>query len=265
MPMHSCPLLPARRSPAQRFVTPARRSSAATRCSARAPMQTVWPSEPAAIACQSLYPCEASILSWQRISATSSRQIGPIHTLTYPPRTRSPIPLGAFSAPPHAFPARCRRRRLSIRCPTRPCRFWACTSHLLWDRSPPVLAGRHLRARTRPDASSPAITGAESCLAVPQARNSQFRKQVLIGPNAVLAGAREGYSWTRVSLRDALEAASFPGLWRLAARHLRFGLGEMFRSLVLSAQAPPARCSFCCPEQYPLRPLRTRRTRRRSM
>jgi L-2-hydroxyglutarate oxidase LhgO len=34
------------------------------------------------------------------------------------------------------------------------------------------------------------------------------------GPNAVLAFAREGYSWTKINLRDLLEAAFFPGLWR---------------------------------------------------
>ncbi|HEX6872476.1 MAG TPA: L-2-hydroxyglutarate oxidase [Micromonosporaceae bacterium] len=51
------------------------------------------------------------------------------------------------------------------------------------------------------------------------------------GPNAVLALAREGYSWGRVRVRDLAEAAAYPGLWRLARRHLRYGLTEVRRSL----------------------------------
>jgi L-2-hydroxyglutarate oxidase len=51
------------------------------------------------------------------------------------------------------------------------------------------------------------------------------------GPNAVLALSREGYRWSRVDLRDALDAASYPGLWRLGRRHLRYGLTEVGRSL----------------------------------
>jgi (S)-2-hydroxyglutarate dehydrogenase len=51
------------------------------------------------------------------------------------------------------------------------------------------------------------------------------------GPNAVLALAREGYRWSRVNLRDTLDAASYPGLWRLGRRNLRYGLGELARSL----------------------------------
>jgi L-2-hydroxyglutarate oxidase len=51
------------------------------------------------------------------------------------------------------------------------------------------------------------------------------------GPNAVLALAREGYRWSRVNVRDALDAATYPGLWRLGRRHLRYGLTELGRSL----------------------------------
>jgi L-2-hydroxyglutarate oxidase len=51
------------------------------------------------------------------------------------------------------------------------------------------------------------------------------------GPNAVLALAREGYRWSRVNLREAVDAATYPGLWRLARRHLRYGLTEVARSL----------------------------------
>src|SRR5262249_53936867 len=40
------------------------------------------------------------------------------------------------------------------------------------------------------------------------------------GPNAVLALAREGYRWGRIRPRDVLDAATYPGLWRLGSRHL---------------------------------------------
>jgi L-2-hydroxyglutarate oxidase len=55
--------------------------------------------------------------------------------------------------------------------------------------------------------------------------------RVHAGPNAVLALAREGYGWSRIRPRDVLEAAAYPGLWRLARRHLRYGLAEVRRSL----------------------------------
>jgi L-2-hydroxyglutarate oxidase len=51
------------------------------------------------------------------------------------------------------------------------------------------------------------------------------------GPNAVLALAREGYRWSRVNLRDIADEATYPGLWRLARQHFRYGLTELSRSL----------------------------------
>jgi len=51
------------------------------------------------------------------------------------------------------------------------------------------------------------------------------------GPNAVLALAREGYTWGRIRPRDVADAATYPGLWRLARKHLGYGLGEVRRSL----------------------------------
>jgi (S)-2-hydroxyglutarate dehydrogenase len=51
------------------------------------------------------------------------------------------------------------------------------------------------------------------------------------GPNAVLALAREGYRWRRVRPRDVFDAVTYPGLWRLGRRHLRYGLTEVRRSL----------------------------------
>ena len=50
------------------------------------------------------------------------------------------------------------------------------------------------------------------------------------GPNAVLAFAREGYFKTSFNLFDTLESLTYPGFLRLAWKHWRAGLGEMWRS-----------------------------------
>jgi (S)-2-hydroxyglutarate dehydrogenase len=52
---------------------------------------------------------------------------------------------------------------------------------------------------------------------------------VLLGPNAVLALARDGYRRRDVRLRDAWDAVSAPGFRRLARRHWRTGAGEVVR------------------------------------
>jgi L-2-hydroxyglutarate oxidase len=51
------------------------------------------------------------------------------------------------------------------------------------------------------------------------------------GPNAVLAWAREGYRHANINLRDMAEWLTYVGFWRMAARHWRMGLEEMWRSL----------------------------------
>lgn len=51
------------------------------------------------------------------------------------------------------------------------------------------------------------------------------------GPNAVLALRREGYRWNQINLRDLAGTATFPGAWRLARKHWRYGLTEVRRSL----------------------------------
>ncbi|HEX2972869.1 MAG TPA: L-2-hydroxyglutarate oxidase, partial [Tepidisphaeraceae bacterium] len=50
------------------------------------------------------------------------------------------------------------------------------------------------------------------------------------GPNAVLALAREGYSWLQISPRDLLGTLGFPGFWRMAMKYWKTGFGEMHRS-----------------------------------
>ncbi|GHF72164.1 L-2-hydroxyglutarate oxidase [Streptomyces griseosporeus] len=54
---------------------------------------------------------------------------------------------------------------------------------------------------------------------------------VHLGPNAVPALAREGYGWGVVRPREALATAAWPGSWRIARRHWRYGAGELRRSL----------------------------------
>ena len=51
------------------------------------------------------------------------------------------------------------------------------------------------------------------------------------GPNAVLALAREGYRWSDVNLKDLGSTFSYRGFRRLAFKHWRMGLGEVYRSL----------------------------------
>jgi (S)-2-hydroxyglutarate dehydrogenase len=55
--------------------------------------------------------------------------------------------------------------------------------------------------------------------------------EVLIGPNAVLALAREGYNWRTVSIPDLVEVARTPAFWRFARKHWRTGIREMYGSL----------------------------------
>ena len=54
--------------------------------------------------------------------------------------------------------------------------------------------------------------------------------EVWIGPNAVLALAREGYSRFTLSPRDVADTLAWPGTWRMMARHWRVGAKELHRS-----------------------------------
>lgn len=59
--------------------------------------------------------------------------------------------------------------------------------------------------------------------------------EVWIGPNAVLAPAREGYDRGQADLRDLAEVAGFPGFWRLAARNVTTGARELWQDRVTRA------------------------------
>jgi L-2-hydroxyglutarate oxidase len=56
-------------------------------------------------------------------------------------------------------------------------------------------------------------------------------QHVHVGPNAVLAFAREGYAWRVLDGRHLRQTFAFPGFRRFARRHWRFGVDEMTRSL----------------------------------
>jgi L-2-hydroxyglutarate oxidase len=50
------------------------------------------------------------------------------------------------------------------------------------------------------------------------------------GPNAVLSLKREGYKKTDFNLRDFIEVMTYPGFWKLAAKHADAGMQEIIRS-----------------------------------
>jgi (S)-2-hydroxyglutarate dehydrogenase len=64
---------------------------------------------------------------------------------------------------------------------------------------------------------------------------------VYLGPNAVLARAREGYSARDFDWHDVYETLSWPGSWRMMRRHWRAGIGEIRRSASRRAFVEEAR------------------------
>ncbi|HEX5224094.1 MAG TPA: L-2-hydroxyglutarate oxidase [Solirubrobacteraceae bacterium] len=59
--------------------------------------------------------------------------------------------------------------------------------------------------------------------------------EVLIGPTAMLAGARDAYSLARLRALDLRETLAWPGTWRLLARMWRAGLTEIHHALSRAA------------------------------
>jgi (S)-2-hydroxyglutarate dehydrogenase len=59
--------------------------------------------------------------------------------------------------------------------------------------------------------------------------------EVLIGPTALLAPARDAYRLATVRGRDLLDTLTWPGTWRLLARFWRAGAGEIRRAARSSA------------------------------
>ena len=55
---------------------------------------------------------------------------------------------------------------------------------------------------------------------------------VHVGPNAVPALAREGYSWRRISVKDTWDSLRWPGAAPLARQHWRLGIDEISASVL---------------------------------
>ena len=70
--------------------------------------------------------------------------------------------------------------------------------------------------------------------------------EVTVGPNAVLAFARNGYRFGDVDLGDLAEMIRFPGFRKVIRNNLRSGLDEMWNSL--SKRRYLALCRRYCPE-----------------
>lgn len=54
---------------------------------------------------------------------------------------------------------------------------------------------------------------------------------IWLGPNAVLALAREGYSWRDINIKDCIEMARFPGLYKLCFKYILPGTMELIKSI----------------------------------
>lgn len=59
---------------------------------------------------------------------------------------------------------------------------------------------------------------------------------VWLGPNAVLAFKREGYSWSSWNITELAETMSHVGFRKLAVKYLGYGLKETIKSLITSLQ-----------------------------
>jgi L-2-hydroxyglutarate oxidase len=53
---------------------------------------------------------------------------------------------------------------------------------------------------------------------------------ITVGPNAVQGWKREGYGAVNFSLRDTADMVTFPGFWKLAGKHFRYGVRETWNS-----------------------------------
>lgn len=69
---------------------------------------------------------------------------------------------------------------------------------------------------------------------------------VTVGPNAVLAFAREGYAKGSINLRDVVEMAGYGGFWKLLRANLKTGTAEMKNSLLKAGYLEL--CRKYCPE-----------------
>jgi 2-hydroxyglutarate dehydrogenase len=59
--------------------------------------------------------------------------------------------------------------------------------------------------------------------------------EVLVGPTALLAGARDAYALGRVRAHDVRDTLAWPGTWRMMSRWWRTGLAELHHAALRSA------------------------------
>jgi L-2-hydroxyglutarate oxidase len=69
--------------------------------------------------------------------------------------------------------------------------------------------------------------------------------RIIVGPNAVLGFAREGYRKLSFNRRDVLDYMAFPGFWRVIGAHFAAGIEEMRNSFW--KQGYLAQCRKYCP------------------
>ncbi|MEM6527579.1 MAG: L-2-hydroxyglutarate oxidase [Chloroflexota bacterium] len=67
-----------------------------------------------------------------------------------------------------------------------------------------------------------------------------LQDEVWVGPNAVLAFAREGYDRWKVNPGELAETLTFPGFWKLATTYWQMGALEMYRDFVKAAYVKTA-------------------------
>ncbi|XP_068140160.1 L-2-hydroxyglutarate dehydrogenase, mitochondrial [Drosophila tropicalis] len=59
---------------------------------------------------------------------------------------------------------------------------------------------------------------------------------IWLGPNAVLALKREGYTWGDINLLELFDALRYPGFLKMASKYIGFGLSEMSKSAFINLQ-----------------------------
>ncbi|KAJ1352466.1 hypothetical protein KIN20_008799 [Parelaphostrongylus tenuis] len=59
---------------------------------------------------------------------------------------------------------------------------------------------------------------------------------VLLGPNAVLAWKREGYSYFSISLPDLYESLTYRGTHKLMFKYFKYGMTELYRGVWINSQ-----------------------------
>lgn len=78
--------------------------------------------------------------------------------------------------------------------------------------------------------------------------------KVEAGPNAVLALSREGYTKTKINVKDCADFLSYKGFWAMAKRYWRMGIYELYRSYSKKAFTRDVQQLFPCIQESDLIP-----------